>query len=461
MELLADTYSSNIKELYSNILSYDLFIFDLDGTIIDSEKLHYKAWIKAIELFFNNEKEIILTMAEHHKYCHSLKKNSYKDFLYYKFGIGIEEYEGLYKIKQNMYNELIHHNIELVYRIESFFNFLKENKKRIIIVTNTSQKSINILAQKFEIIGYAEKIYTKELFFNKKPNPECYLRVLLDYPGTKKIGFEDSLIGMHALYQVSDIKPILIYNDDYYYTKEILEKYPNIIKCIDYDIEFLEKSLNEKATGKVKGEKIINNYDSDTDNDKFIESILKNNIFEMMKNLNCIKEIIKNISILIQNLDKSSHIFISGLGKSGYVCKKCVSTWQSLSIPCSYIDLPNLPHGDFGQFKNGDLLILVSNSGNTEEIIYILKYLQEMNLKNIKKVMTISIVANKNSLMEKYSHITFIMDNIKEADLINMAPSTSNILFMTLLDGIAINLKKNITKEEFQLCHPGGNLGKL
>jgi arabinose-5-phosphate isomerase len=75
--------------------------------------------------------------------------------------------------------------------------------------------------------------------------------------------------------------------------------------------------------------------------------------------------------------------------------------------------------------------------------------------------MTISIVANKNSLMEKYSHITFIMDNIKEADLINMAPSTSNILFMALLDGIAINLKKNITKEEFQLCHPGGNLGKL
>jgi arabinose-5-phosphate isomerase len=169
----------------------------------------------------------------------------------------------------------------------------------------------------------------------------------------------------------------------------------------------------------------------------------------------------KNISILIKNLDKSSHIFLSGMGKSGYVCKKSVSTWQSLSIPCSYIDLPNLPHGDFGQFKNGDLLILISNSGNTEEIIYILKYLRKLRDNGEKKIMTLSIVANNDSIMEKYSDFTFKMNNIREGDLINMTPSTSNILFMALLDAIAINLKKNITKEEFQLCHPGGNLGKL
>jgi D-arabinose 5-phosphate isomerase GutQ len=75
----------------------------------------------------------------------------------------------------------------------------------------------------------------------------------------------------------------------------------------------------------------------------------------------------------------------------------------------------------------------------------------------IKKIMTLSIVANNDSQMEKYSDFTFKMNNIKEGDLINMTPSTSNILFMALLDGIAINLKKNITKDEFQLCHPGGN----
>lgn len=145
------------------------------------------------------------------------------------------------------------------------------------------------------------------------------------------------------------------------------------------------------------------------------------------------------------------------MGKSGYVCKKSASTWQSLSIKCSYIDLPNLPHGDFGLFNDNDIFILISNGGNTEEIIYILKYIKN-NLK--KKINTISIVANENTEMEKYSNFTFVLNNIKESDNINMTPSTSSLIFMALLDGIAINVKKNITKEDFQLVHPGGSLGK-
>jgi arabinose-5-phosphate isomerase len=145
------------------------------------------------------------------------------------------------------------------------------------------------------------------------------------------------------------------------------------------------------------------------------------------------------------------------MGKSGYVCKKCASTWQSLSIKCSYIDLPNLPHGDFGIFRDNDILILISNSGNTEEIVYILKYLKN-NLN--KKIITISIVANKNSIMEELSDFTYILDNIIEADSINMTPSTSSLIFMALLDGIAINLKKDISKDEFKMVHPAGSLGK-
>ena len=449
MELLTETYTF-IKDKYENILDFDLFIFDLDGTVIDSEHLHYQAWIKALELYFNNKKKIEITQEEHHKYCHSLKKNCHKNYLFFKYGV--EEYEKVYKIKGNIYNELLYHNIELIKNVDVFFRFLKNNNKKIIIVTNTSLKSINILSKKFEILNYAEKIYTKEQFINKKPNPECYLRVILDYPNCKKIGFEDSLIGMHSLYQlVDDIKPFLIYNENYYYTSEILEKYPRVTKFKNYNIDELEKSLNEDNLAK----SLV------VDDNDFIESILNNNIIELTQKLNQMSNIIKNVCILINNLDKSSHIFLSGMGKSGYVCKKCVSTWQSLSIPCSYIDLPNLPHGDFGQFKDGDLLILISNSGNTDEIVYILKYLQILREKNNKKIMTISIVANKESLMKKYSDFTFLMDNIREADLINMAPSTSNILFMALLDGIGINLRRGITKEEFQTYHPLGNLGKL
>ena len=62
--------------------------------------------------------------------------------------------------------------------------------------------------------------------------------------------------------------------------------------------------------------------------------------------------------------------------------------------------------------------------------------------------------------MKELSNFTFILKEIREADNINMTPSTSSLLFMALLDGIAINLKKDITKEEFKLAHPGGSLGK-
>ena len=119
--------------------------------------------------------------------------------------------------------------------------------------------------------------------------------------------------------------------------------------------------------------------------------------------------------------------------------------------------MPNLPNGDFGIFRDNDILILISNGGNTDEIIYILKYLK-YTLK--KKINTISIVANSNSEMEQLSNFTYVLKNIEEADIINMTPSTSSLIFMALLDGIAINVKKSITKDEFKLYHPAGSLGK-
>jgi arabinose-5-phosphate isomerase len=145
------------------------------------------------------------------------------------------------------------------------------------------------------------------------------------------------------------------------------------------------------------------------------------------------------------------------MGKSGYVCKKSASTWQSLSLKCSYIDLPNLPHGDFGIFNDDDIFIIISNSGNTDEIIYILNYIKN---KLNKKIITIAIVANIICKIKQLCTFTYCLENIIEADEINMTPSTSSLIFMALLDGIAINVKKNITKDEFKLVHPAGSLGK-
>ncbi len=423
----------------NNLLSYDLFIFDFDGTLFDTEKYHNKAWNNALSKEKN--KNIVIELNDYYKYFHSLIPNNSKNYL--KILYEIDNYDNIYKKKQYEYEKIIRNeSIEFISGAEVFLNFILNNNKKFIIVTNTSSKFINIFKNKYPILDKASKIYTKEDFINRKPNPECYLRICNEYSNEKKIGFEDSLIGIHALYQVFDITPIFVYNINYYYNSEIINKYNNSILTKNYDLNKLEHNLSlfNKSNNKL-----------------FIENILNNNINELKNNFSNMVHIISQISALIKNIDNNNRIYLSGMGKSGYVCKKCASTWQSLSIKCSYIDLPNLPHGDFGIFQDNDILILISNSGNTEEIIYILKYLKN-NLN--KKINTISIVANKNSMMEELSDFTYILDNIVEGDIINMTPSTSSLIFMALLDGIAINIKKNITKEEFKMVHPSGSLGK-
>jgi D-arabinose 5-phosphate isomerase GutQ/beta-phosphoglucomutase-like phosphatase (HAD superfamily) len=440
----------NINEKYKAILDYDIFIFDFDGTLMDTEKYHYKAWEITLNEYFGYEMNIDYDINLHYKYGHALKKNSHKDCLYYKYGI--ENYEELYIIKLENYNKLIHENkIEMISGVQELLTLILNNNKKFIIVTNTSHKFIEYFKLKFPIIGLAHQIFTKECFIKKKPDPECYFRVSEKYKGLKKIGFEDSLLGFDPLYKISDITPVFIENDEsYYYNKKIKNIYQNIIHTKNYNLIDLNNKL-------MKYYEKYNKQCRDNESGSFINKILQNNINELHANMEKMHYIINQMTTILQNLDNEQHIYLTGMGKSGYVCKKCVSTWQSLSIKCSYIDLPNLPHGDFGQFRENDILILISNSGNTDEIVNILNYL---NNKFNKKIITISIVANKESTMEKLSDYCYVLDNIKEADAINMAPSTSNIIFMALLDGIGINLKQMITKDEFKIYHPHGSLGK-
>ena len=421
------------------LLQYDLFIFDFDGTIINSEPHHCKAWEQALSEFKNEYIE--LTMKEYHKYFHSLKSETAKIVL--KILYDIDDYDKIYQLKQSKYiNIILNENVEFIDGSQSFLKFIIDNNKKFVIVTNTSKKAIEIFKNKYPILNNADKIYTKECFLNKKPNPECYLKVSNDYLSYKKIGFEDSIIGLEALYKVNSITPVLIYDANYFYINEMINNYKNIILLKNFDIHQLNTDL-------------INFKQEDTLT--FINKILKNNIDQLTEQISDMSIIINQITLLIKSSSNHSHIYLSGMGKSGYICKKSASTWQSLSIKCSYIDLPNLPHGDFGIFNDNDILILISNSGNTDENIYILNYINNV-LK--KKINTISIVANENSKMKELSNFTFILKEIREADNINMTPSTSSLLFMALLDGIAINLKKDITKEEFKLAHPGGSLGK-
>ena len=439
-----------------NLNDYDLFVFDFDGTIMDTEKIHYKAWINTLQSQVNNK--IFFDYSEYIKHFHTIDVSNKKKYLLIKYDI--QNYDTLYELKQKEYNKLINENeISLVKGFENIINFINQNNKKFVIVTNTSIKNINFFSVKYPIITKnVDRIYTKENFIRKKPHPECYLKILNDYPNNRIIGFEDSLYGFHCLYQVDKIKPVYIYHNDYYYNEYIIKTYNNIIVCTDYNLYNMNVQLNlQKDIDKynIHQNKCIKKKFFEN---SFIESIIDNNISQLMLNKSNIENIIYQVSIILKNLKKENSIYLSGMGKSGYICKKSASTWQSLSLKCSYIDLPNLPHGDFGIFRENDVIILISNSGNTDEIVYILKYLKEN--KDKIKITTISIVANKDSKMELYSDYTFILNNIKEADVINMTPSTSSLIFMSILDGIAINMRNDISKDEFKLYHPSGALGQ-
>ena len=131
------------------ILNYDLYIFDFDGTLLDTEDAHYKAWNKLLPS---------LTIAEYYIFCHSLDKTLFKKYI---TGNNLD-YNNTYKLKQEIYNDYISKNdIKFIPGVEDFLKLLILNKKKFVIVTNTSIKNINILKDKHPILNNADKIYTK------------------------------------------------------------------------------------------------------------------------------------------------------------------------------------------------------------------------------------------------------------------------------------------------------------
>jgi HAD superfamily hydrolase (TIGR01509 family) len=211
------------------ILNYDLFIFDLDDTLIKTELMHYEAWLKVLKEEINNF-EMDFTV-----YCqkfHSIENDFIKKYL--EKELKLKNYLDLTNKKIYYYNELIKENdIKFIDGVDYFINKIIENKKTFVIVTNSSKFSLDLIINKLPLLKKANKIYYKEMFINKKPNPECYIKVINDFPNYKKIiGFEDSLTGIQAITQVKEIKPIFINSKNYYHYNYIIN---------NYKIEFIEK----------------------------------------------------------------------------------------------------------------------------------------------------------------------------------------------------------------------------
>ena len=175
---------------------------------------------------------------------------------------------------------------------------------------------------------------------------------------------------------------------------------------------------------------------------------------------------IKALKKLKNHIDKSfddavkviinckSKVIICGVGKSGIIASKISATLSSVGTPSFTVSASDCSHGDLGRITKKDILILISNSGNTSELKNIIKYAK------LYKVFLIGIVSNVNSTLYKTSNIKLFLPAVKESGH-GIVPTSSTINQLSIGDALAIALmeKKKFSKLDFKKFHPQGSLG--
>ncbi|MDA9817112.1 KpsF/GutQ family sugar-phosphate isomerase [Alphaproteobacteria bacterium] len=152
----------------------------------------------------------------------------------------------------------------------------------------------------------------------------------------------------------------------------------------------------------------------------------------------------------------SAHIIICGMGKSGLVGRKISSTLASTGTPSIFLHPAEAIHGDLGKVQKKSIVLLISYSGETGEIIALIPALKRL------EVTIISLTGVKESTLASKSDIILDTSVDREACPLNLAPTTSSMITMVLGDALAVSLMevKNFKQEDFALTHPGGSLGK-
>ncbi|MDX2346391.1 MAG: KpsF/GutQ family sugar-phosphate isomerase [Legionella sp.] len=149
-------------------------------------------------------------------------------------------------------------------------------------------------------------------------------------------------------------------------------------------------------------------------------------------------------------------IIVTGMGKSGHIGKKIAATLASTGSPAFFMHPAEASHGDLGMVTAKDMIIAISNSGTTNEVVTLLPQLKRLD------VPIISLTGNPDSTLAKISTVHLNLQIASEACPLNLAPTTSTTLALVMGDALAIALlnARGFTAEDFAHAHPGGALGK-
>lgn len=149
-------------------------------------------------------------------------------------------------------------------------------------------------------------------------------------------------------------------------------------------------------------------------------------------------------------------VILSGMGKPGHIGTKMAATLASLGTPAFFMHPAEAMHGDLGMVTKEDVVILMSYSGESEEVTRLMPVLQEIGC------ITVAITGNASSTLNRECMYHFIFPAFEEACYMHLAPTSSTTALLVLGDALAITVAKlrNYTKEDFGLHHPAGALGK-
>ena len=148
-----------------------------------------------------------------------------------------------------------------------------------------------------------------------------------------------------------------------------------------------------------------------------------------------------------------SKVILCGVGKSGLIASKIAATFSSVGTPAFFLSASNSSHGDLGSITKKDILILISYSGETNELRNIIQYA------NRNKVLLIGIVSKKDSILHNASDIRLLTPQVKESG--GIVPTSSTSVQLALGDALAISVmkQKKFNKLDFKKLHPAGALG--
>lgn len=154
-------------------------------------------------------------------------------------------------------------------------------------------------------------------------------------------------------------------------------------------------------------------------------------------------------------LGVNGRVIVSGMGKSGHVARKIAATFASTGTPAHFVHPAEASHGDLGMMAQGDVVLVLSNSGETPELASIIAYTRRFGIP------LIGVASNANSALLRQCDVALIMPAVPEACETGVVPTTSTTMMLALGDALAIALMEHrkFTPQDFRDFHPGGNLG--